>query len=142
MRRCRMMTSETADFAVPTKGPSLRQPAEALRFINRNRSDGDARPSAVADHRKLELIERLRRLGFELRDCLALIRLSEAGAGSDDVAQSATDEEYARHLTAVDERIIVLMRLRGTLLRLQARGRRPVGGLATLLVELEGPHHV
>jgi DNA-binding transcriptional MerR regulator len=96
----------------------------------------------VADHRKLELIERLRRLGFELRDCLALIRLSEAGAGSDDVAQSATDEEYARHLTAVDERIIVLMRLRGTLLRLQARGRRPVGGFATLLVELEGAPHV
>ncbi len=142
MRWCRTMTTETADSAVPTQGRSLRKPAEALRFINRNRSDVGARPSAVADHRKLELIERLRRLGFDLRDCLALIRLSEAGAGSDDVAQSATDEEFARQLAAVDERVIALMRLRGALLRLQERGCRPAGGLATLLVELEGPHHV
>jgi DNA-binding transcriptional MerR regulator len=135
------MTSETADFAVPTKGPSLRHPAEALRFINHNRSDGDARPSAIADHRKLEVIERFRQLGFDLRDCLTLIRLSELGAASDDVAQSATDEEFAHQLAAVDERIIELMRLRGALLRLQARGRRPAGGFATLLVGLDGAPH-
>lgn len=142
MRWCRMMTSETADSAVQTQGCGLRKSAEALRFINRNRPDGGTWHSAVADHRKLDLVERLRGLGFDLRDCLALIRLSEAGAGSDDVAQSATDEEFTRQLAAVDERVIALMRLRGALLRLQERGCRPAGGLATLLVELEGPHHV
>lgn len=138
-RWCRTMTSETAKPESRNLRRGPQQPTEPLRFINRNRSEVESRPATTAERRKLDLIGRARRLGFDLHEALGLIRLSEGGGAPEGLHQTEIAEEFARQLAAVDERIVALMRLRGALVRLHERSPRLVGDIATLLVELEGP---
>jgi DNA-binding transcriptional MerR regulator len=112
-----------------------------LRFINRNRSVVGEVSVPVAERRKLELIRYTRHLGFDLHESLMLIRLGNADWSADRSCDDGKDADFMRQLAAVDERIVALMRLRGALLRLRENRSPLVGGIASLLAELNGSAH-
>lgn len=120
---------------------------EAERFLERagwrlSQSEQDERQADVTIERsqQLRFIGIARALGYELHECRALMALMNC-PGADRSCEGGMDADFMRQLAAVDERIVALMRLRGALLRLRENRSPLVGGIASLLAELNGSAH-
>jgi hypothetical protein len=120
---------------------------EAERFLERagwrlSQSEQDERQADVTIERsqQLRFIGIARALGYDLHECQALMALLNC-PGADRSCADGIDADFMRQLAAVDDRIVALMRPRGALLRLRADRRPMVGGIASVLTELNGSAH-
>jgi DNA-binding transcriptional MerR regulator len=108
--------------------PASRVPIEALRFYDRARllpagTQGPVVAGTVPPHleRRMRFINGARDLGFSLAEIRELLALSDHGTVDEDPSPSRID----RLVRQLDDKLVELMRLRQTLLRIREDVPKP-----------------